>query len=398
MRLTVDQALESALPYVPLIGEEEVPLWDSLGRVLTRDIRATMQQPPFDRSPLDGYAVRGEDIRCAAPGCPAVLQVVDKLYAGAESLVPVEPGQAVRLMTGSMIPKGADCVVRQEDTDFGENQVQIYAAVQPGKNYCHCGEEYGLNDLLLTAGCKIDAAAIAVAAGAGFTLLPVRRRLRVAVVATGDEVRQPGQPLEPGKIYDSNTSYLVARLHQLGVQVTDILSVGDDLREIVTAFEKCASGVDMVLTTGGVSVGQKDLVEEAVTVFGGQVIFHGIAMKPGMPTLFAVKEGILFLGLSGNPFSAAVPFELLFRPILAKMTGDDSLSLKRGTAQADANFGKRSICQRFLRAYSQNGIVTMPREQSNGQMRSMVGCNCLIDIPAGTEKVCKGDTVDIIWL
>lgn len=398
MSVTVEEALRLILQYTPVLEEEEAPLLETVGRVLCRDLCSAIQQPPFDRSPLDGYAVVGADLAGASPETPVVLKVVDKLYAGCVSEVPVAPGQAVRLMTGSMIPAGADCIIRQEDTDQGEDLVRIFKAVKAGSNFCHRGEEYGVGDCLVKAGRVMDAAAIAVAAGAGLTHLPVRRRMRAAIISTGDEVRQPGQPLPAGKIYDSNTAYLAARLHQLGAQVEFTESVGDDLTQIVSMLKRCEGRADLILTTGGVSVGQKDLIEAAVCAFGGQVIFHGVDMKPGMPTLFAVKGSSLILGLSGNPFSAAVPFELFMRPILARMTENSALNPRHACARADGDFRKRGVTRRFLRANCQDGIVSVPTEQSNGQMRSMIGCNCLIDVLPNAGEVHRGDVLNIIWL
>ncbi|SFP63807.1 molybdopterin molybdotransferase [Oscillibacter sp. PC13] len=398
MAISVEQAIDLVLQYTHLLEEEEVPLLDAVGRILTRDVRAAIVQPPFDRSPLDGYAVRAEDLVGASREAPAVLQVVDKLYAGDVSGVPVCAGQAVRLMTGSMIPSGADCIIRQEDTDEDESLVHIFKSARSGENYCHRGEEYQMGACLISAGRKVDAAAVAVAAGSGLTSLYVRRRMRVAVISTGDEVWQPGTPLPPGKIYDSNTSYLVARLHQLGAEITAVDAIGDDLEQMTATLRRCSADADLILTTGGVSVGQKDLAEAAMVAFGARVVFHGIDVKPGMPTLFAEKNGLLLLGLSGNPFSAAVPFELLLRPMLAKMTQDASIAPRRETVRAANMFSKSSRVRRFLRAHSRDGQVFMPTEQSNGQMRSMIGCNCLIDVPAGSSEIPEGTQVEIIWL
>ena len=399
MSITVEQALRIVAEHTPVLPEESVPLLQSIGRTLTREVRSAIVQPPFDRSPLDGYAVIAADVESATAESPAVLRVVEKLYAGqATQLQQLQRGQAVRLMTGCMIPAGADCIIRQEDTDEGEGTVRIYRGVKSGSNYCYKGEEYGIGAQLLPVGQKIDAAAVALAASAGLTQLTVRRRPRVAILTTGDEVQQPGQPLSPGKIYNSNTSYLTARLIQLGTEVVVSRIVGDEMGALLEALEDCARSADLILTTGGVSVGQKDLTDLALRQFGADILFHGIAMKPGMPTLFAKRGDLLILGLSGNPFSAAVPFELLFRLILSRMVEDPSLAPRRETATAGSDFLKRSPSQRFLRAVCENGVVAMPTEQSNGQIRSMVGCNCLVDVPAGTAAVHTGDEVSIIWL
>ena len=398
MPITLEEARALVLRYTPVLSEEAVPLVSAVGRCLTKDIRSSFPQPPFDRSPLDGYAVIAADIAAATPENPVKLQVVDKLWAGMPAQTGIIRGRAVRLMTGCMIPKGADAVIRQEDTDLGEEYVSIFRPVGAGKNICYKGEEYDQDALLLKAGSRVDAAGAAVAAGAGFTHLPVRRRARVVILSTGDEVCQPGMALPPGKIYDSNTAYLTARLHQLGVEIVASLSLGDDLETLSAHLRRYAKEADLLLTTGGVSVGEKDLLEQAAAAAGARVVFHGIAMKPGMPTLFAALGGALLLGLSGNPFSAAVPFELLLRAMLAKMTGDPDLDLRVGTAIAAQGFAKASPSRRFLRAYCQNGEVFPPSAQANGQMRSMIGCNCLIDVPAGSEAIRPGDPVRILWL
>ncbi len=398
MSITLEEAQSSAVQYAPVLEEEYAALPDAVGRILTRDIRSGIFQPPFDRSPLDGYAVIAADIAAAAPDAPVKLQVVDKLWAGMPARTGVEQGQAVRLMTGCMIPPGADAVIRQEDTDLGCETVQIFRPVGAGKNICYRGEEYGPDALLLKRGSRIDAAGAAVAAGAGLTHLPVRRRVRAVILTTGDEVCRPGTVLPVGKIYDSNTAYLTARLHQLGVETIAALSQGDNLESLAADLRRYAGEADLILTTGGVSVGEKDLMEQAARAAGAEVIFHGIAMKPGMPTLFAVLGGARLLGLSGNPFSAAVPFELLLRPMLARMTEAPELELRADAAVAAQGFGKASPTRRFLRAFCKQGQVYPPEAQSNGQMRSMIGCNCLIDVPAGSGTICPGDRVRILWL
>lgn len=397
LAITIEQAQQRLLERLSPLEEELVPLCRAVGRTLTRSIPAPFPQPPFDRSPLDGYAVRAADLAGARSGHPAVLTVADTLFAGDESRVPVGPGQAVRLMTGAMLPAGADCVIRQEDTDLGEEQVQIFTALPPGANCIHRGEEYGLGDCLLAAGQRIDPAGAAVAAGVGLTALPVRRRPRTAVLATGDEVTPPGQPLAPGKIYDANTAYLTARLDQLGAECR-AEAVGDDAAALGAALKRLGREADLVVTTGGVSVGQKDLLETVLRHLGAELLFHGIAMKPGMPTLCALWEGTVFLCLSGNPFSAAVAFELLAPPILAVLAENPALLPVRTTAQAAAGIEKAGMPRRFLRAAYCGGVVTVPGAQANGQMRSMVGCNCLVDIPEGTACIQKGETVSVVLL
>lgn len=396
MPICVERAVELSRAAAAVLEEEQVPLPQALGRTLRRPVFAPFPQPPFDRSPLDGYALRAADIVSASEEMPALLRVAEKVCAGQVPSRPLAPGQAVRVMTGAMLPPGADCVIRQEDTDLGEERVRIFHAAAAGENRCLAGEEYAAGTLLLDWGTRMDAAALAVAAGAGMERLWVCRRARTAVIATGDELCAPGCPLPPGKVYDANTAYLEARLGQLGMPPDVSIRSGDTLEGIVRALEACA-GSDLIVTTGGVSVGERDLMEPALTAWGAEVVFHGVAMKPGMPTLLARRGGTVVLALSGNPFAAAVAFELFARPVLGRMTEAPGLEMERTTALAAADFQKPGgAVRRYLRGRLERGTVTVPGAQRNGQMRSMVGCNCLVELPGGAMR--QGDRVDILIL
>lgn len=396
MPICVERAVELSRAAAAVLEEEQVPLPQALGRTLRRPVFAPFPQPPFDRSPLDGYALRAADIVSASEEMPALLRVAEKVCAGQVPSHPLTPGQAVRVMTGAMLPPGADCVIRQEDTDLGEERVRIFHAAAAGENRCLAGEEYAAGALLLDRGTRMDAAALAVAAGAGMERLWVCRRARTAVIATGDELCAPGCPLPPGKVYDANTAYLEARLGQLGMPPDVSIRSGDTLEGIVRALEACA-GSDLIVTTGGVSVGERDLMEPALTAWGAEVVFHGVAMKPGMPTLLARRGGTVVLALSGNPFAAAVAFELFARPVLGRMTEAPGLEMERTTALAAADFQKPGgAVRRYLRGRLERGTVTVPGAQRNGQMRSMVGCNCLVELPGGAMR--QGDRVDILIL
>ena len=398
MRISLEQALNIRMDHVTHGKTERKTLEDCLGLVLSEDVYALLDMPPFSRSAQDGYALCSKDSIGATGENPVKLKVTGKIYAGDHLDVQVRPGEAVRIMTGAMVPAGADCVLRQEDTDEGEDVVQIYKEVEPGCSICFKGEEYKKGHTLLHAGTKIDAAALAVASGNGIMELPVYRRVKAAVVSSGSEVVEPGTPLTPGKIYNTNTVYMKARLHQLGAQVMMSRTVGDELEIMEEALKEAANQAELVITTGGVSVGQKDLTEEALLSIGAEILFHGIAIKPGMPTLAAEKDGVLFIGLSGNPFSAAIPFEMFVREILSLKMGDPDLKLRRETLTAVTGFSKNSRRRRFLRGKAEGKEVWLPDQQANGQMRSMVGCNCLIEIPAGSGPVKAGDKVEVLWL
>lgn len=398
MRISLEQALNILMDHVTHGKTERKTLEDCLGLVLSEDVYALLDMPPFSRSAQDGYALCSKDSIRATGENPVKLKVTGKIYAGDHLDVQVRPGEAVRIMTGAMVPVGADCVLRQEDTDEGEDVVQIYKEVEPSCSICFKGEEYKKGHTLLHAGTKIDAAALAVASGNGIMELPVYRRVKAAVVSSGSEVVEPGTPLTPGKIYNTNTVYMKARLHQLGAQVMMSRTVGDELEIMEEALKEAANQAELVITTGGVSVGQKDLTEEALLSIGAEILFHGIAIKPGMPTLAAEKDGVLFIGLSGNPFSAAIPFEMLTRMVLSEKMSDPSLKLRRETLTAVTGFSKDSRKRRFLRGKAEGKEVWLPDQQANGQMRSMVGCNCLIEIPAGSGPVKAGDKVEVLWL
>ena len=391
MRISLEQALDILKDYITPGKTERKSLEECLGLVLAEDVMAQLDMPPFSRSAQDGYAFRSKDSESAS-------KVTGKIYAGDFPKKEVNPGEAIRIMTGAMIPAGADCVLRQEDTDEGEEIVQIYKETEAGCSICFKGEEYKKGHILLRAGTKIDAAALAVASGNGIMELPVYARVKAAVVSSGSEVVEPGTPLTPGKIYNTNTIYMKARLKQLGANVVMTRTVGDELGIMREALNEAASQSELVVTTGGVSVGQKDLTEEALLSIGAKILFHGIAVKPGMPTLAAEKNGVLFLGLSGNPFSAAIPFEMFVREILAVKMGDPDLKLRKETLTAVTGFSEDSRKRRFLRGKADGKEVWLPDQQANGQMRSMVGCNCLIDIPAGSGPVKAGDRVEVFWL
>lgn len=398
MRISLEEAMDILIDHITPGKTGRKPLEDCLGLALSEDVYALLDMPPFSRSAQDGYALCSKDSVGADAENPVKLKVTGKIYAGDHLEVQVRPGEAVRIMTGAMIPDGADCVLRQEDTDEGEDVVQIYKEVEPGCSICFKGEEYKKGHILLHKGTKIDAAALAVASGNGIMELPVYERVKAAVVSSGSEVVEPGTPLTPGKIYNTNTVYMKARLHQLGAQVMMSRTVGDELDVMTEALKEAASQAELVVTTGGVSVGQKDLTEEALISIGAEILFHGIAIKPGMPTLAAVKDGILFIGLSGNPFSAVIPFEMFVREILSLKMGDPDLKLRRETLTAVTGFSKNSKKRRFLRGKAEGKEVWLPDQQANGQMRSMVGCNCLIEIPAGSGPVNAGDKVEVLWL
>ena len=380
-------------PLSPL-GTEILPLERTLSRTLAADVAAPLDQPPFDRSPLDGYALRSADLTGANREHPAVLEVVDTVYAGDEARIPVGPGQAVRLMTGAMLPPGCDCVVPQEDTDRGD-PVSVFVSLKPFQNYVYQGEDYRKGTLLLEKGTRLDAAALGVLAGAGITEVEVYRRPRVGLLTTGDEVVSPGTALPAGKIYGSNQMLLAARLAELGVE-TETAHQGDDPAAVAEAMRELLEICDVLLTTGGVSVGDKDIFHQALPLLGAERIFWRVNLKPGTPAMYSVYEGKPILSLSGNPFAAFTTFELLARPLLAALSGEEGP--RWGEGVLDTPFPKASPRRRFIRGRYEHGHITLPEGHSSGMLASLVGCNCLAELPAGSPPAEAGTRVRILLL
>ena len=407
--ISVEQAMEQILQYTPVINEtEEVELNKAGGRILVQDMVAEFNNPPFDRSPVDGYACKAEDLAGASSEHPVKLKVMEEIDAGQYSERVVESGQAVRIMTGAAIPKGCDCCIFQEDTDYGEETVEIYREVKQWDNYCFAGEDFKKGTTLLKKGTHIGYVEAAVLAGMGAAKVPVYRRPKVVLLTTGDEVVEPGNPLPAGKIYNSNMTMLSARMMELGIEPFYMEAVKDNPQVMAEKIKEIAEQADMIITTGGVSVGKKDIMHESVRLIDAERIFWRVNMKPGMPTLFSVYENasggkVPVISLSGNPFGVAVTIELLIRPALEKMMQNPAIGLKEVTGVMADDFVKGIKGRRFIRAYWENGRFHLPNGlHSNGVLSSMAGCNCLIDTKTMEDKESKslktGDKVSAVWL
>ena len=399
-KLTVEQALEALLEHTKVIEETEtVPLLQACGRVLAKDMIAGFDNPPFDRSPVDGYACKAEDITDASESHPVQLTVLEEIDAGQYSRVTVEKGQAVRIMTGAAIPKGCDCCVRQEDTDYGEETVRIFRPTGQWQNYCYQGENFKNGTVLLKKGDKIGFIEAGILASMGVIKVKVYRRVRVAVLTTGDEVMAPGKRLIPGKIYDCNQGLLAARMKEFGAELVEVAAIEDRPQAMTAALERIAPSVDLIVTTGAVSVGKKDIMHEALAMAGAKRIFWHIQMKPGMPTLFSMYQDTPVISLSGNPFGVAVSIDLLLRPVLHKMTQDEALKTVRKKCLLKNKFSKTIRGRRYVRAMTDGETVTIPTGlHSNGVLSSMAGCNCLIEMQEGQTGTRAGEMAEVILL
>lgn len=320
---------------------EQIPLLDGVGRKSAEDVIAPMNQPPFSRSPLDGYAIKAEDSEGASAASPVVLEVIGEICAGQVFEGVVMRGQAVRIMTGAPMPDGTDTVIRQELTDYGEQQVKIYEVQKSYGNYCVLGEDYHKGDVLIKKGSILDSASIGVMAGAGLSEAKVFRTVRIGLISTGDEVLLPGTPLYPGKIYDSNLYQLGARLREMGLNPVWTLHCSDEPEKMAELIQERMQEIDLLVTTGGVSVGKKDIMHEVIRLLPAQQLFWKVAVKPGAPVLAAVYQGKPLICLSGNPFGAAVNFELLVRPVIANITGNEGYIGRKLTAVVKGEFLKK---------------------------------------------------------
>ena len=397
--IPLEQAVELLREGRSPLGIQRLPLGEALGRTLAEELTAPMDQPPFDRSPLDGYAIRAADTAGASREHPARLRVADTVYAGEPAARALGPGEAVRVTTGAMLPPGCDCVVRQEDTDRGCPVVSVFASLSPFQNYVNRGEDFAAGAALLPAGIRLDGAAVGLLASAGFSAVPVRRRPSVALLCTGDEVVPPGtRPLPAGKIYDANGLLLSARLGELGFGPATAERVGDDPARAAAAMARLLENHDVLFTTGGVSVGERDILHQALPLLGAERVFWRVALKPGSPALFYKYYGKPILSLSGNPFAAAATFELLGRPLLSALSGEPHLLPRRLRAVLDTPFPKSGPLRRFVRGRYQEGRVALPEGHSSGQLASLVGCSCLVDVPADSGPLAAGQAVDILLL
>ena len=398
--ISVERAIELIEQNTLPVGTERIEATRAHGRILAEDVCAPISQPPWPRSPLDGYALRAAD---SAGASKDTLRVVDTIYAGGWSEVTVQPGECVRLMTGAPIPAGCDCVIRQEDTDLGAERVRIYKALSAWDNYCKIGDDFLKGDKLLPAGTKLNGNALGVLASAGLhrddERLTVYKRVRCAVLCTGDElVPNAVRPLPPGKIYSSNEAVLSSRLSELGMELTVVRGeFTDDPAALAAAIREAAGTADVIFTTGGVSVGAKDILHETLPRLNADRVFWQVRLKPGSPMMFSIYDGKPLLSLSGNPFAASATFELFGRVLLSVRSGDASLRAQVVTAELDTTFEKFGRGRRFVRSVFRDGHVTIPQGHSSGQLASAVGTNCLAEIPPADAPLRAGSTVRV-WL
>ena len=390
--LPLEEARQRILAAVtPLDDEETLGLHQALHRVLAEAVAAKVDVPAHTNSAMDGYAMRGADVQAAG----ARLKLVGQSFAGHPYDGTVNQGECVRIMTGAVVPDGADTVIMQEQAERDGEQVEFQRSAKTGANVRPAGEDLKRGQTALEPGRWLTSADLGVLASVGVPEVRVKRKPRVAFFSTGDELKPVGQPLAPGQIHDSNRYSLFGLLTELGVELED-LGVIPDQREAVDEALQKASRCDAVISTGGASVGEADYIVEALEKLGN-VGFWQVAMKPGRPLAFGRINQAWFFGLPGNPVSAMVTFLQLVRPALVKLAGaQPALPLQIAvpvTADIRKKPGRREF-QRGRLVQSDDGLAVVPfGHQGSGVLRSMSEADCLINLPPERGSVSAGETV-----
>jgi len=400
--LTLDDALGRLLGAVtPLAEIDTLSTFDALGRVLRTEVRSSLDVPPQDNTSMDGYALRAADV----PAIGAMLPVSQRIPAGVVG-EPLAPGTAARIFTGAQVPPGADAVVMQEQCEAIGDAVRVDTVPASGQWIRRRGEDVRADSVVLAAGTRLTPQALGLAATVGAATLQVTRRPRVALFSTGDELVMPGEPLKPGAIYNSNRYTLRAAIQATGCDCSDLGIVPDDLAATRDALRRAAAGHDLILTSGGVSVGEEDHLRPAVQA-EGRIELWQIAIKPGKPLAFGAVDradgsATPIVGLPGNPVSSFITFLLMVRPLLLRLQGATDLAPRRTTLRADFDWPRADKRRELLRVRrNANGGLDLFPNQSSGVMTSAVWADGVVDNPGG-QTIARGDQVEFIafaeWL
>jgi molybdopterin molybdotransferase len=400
--ISVEEALERILTQITPLNIIQVPLAESLGMVLAQDIIAQEDIPPFANSAMDGFALLSEDSKSQAGQTPR-LRIIGDVAAGYLADHALESGTAMRIMTGAPIPPGADAVIqveltRSEEPDSG--WVEILQEVPPGNNIRTAGEDMRRGQTILTRGTEIRAWEIGILATLGWATIPVIRRARVAIMGTGDEVIDIDQPLKPGKIRDSNSYLLEGVIRTAGAEPYRLGIARDTVESLREKFDE-AKHYDLIITSGGVSVGDFDLVKD-IMAEKGRVDFWRINMRPGKPVAFGHIDGIPLLGLPGNPVSSAVTFELFGRPLIRKLQGHSRLHKPQIEVTLTDGIHNRAMRRHYVRAHvawqHDHFVAHTTGNQGSHIMTSLLNANALVIVPEGGVEVHPGDKMKAIML
>ncbi len=398
--LSVEEALAQLLREIAPLSVEEAPLLESLGRVLARDAVADIDLPPFANSAMDGYAVRAAETTGASEADPCRLPVVGEVAAGDPGTTPLPPGAAMRIMTGAPVPPGADAVIPVEQTRVAVGAVDLLAAVAAGASVRPAGDDARRGQRVLASGIVLGPGEIGLLASIGHARVPVRARPRVAILSTGNELVPIDQAPGPGQIRNSNASMLAAQVLRCGATPVS-LGVARDSRESVHAAIDAGRGCDLYLSSGGVSVGDYDVVKSVLEERGG-IAFWRVNMRPGKPVAFGRIDGIPFLGLPGNPVSSFVTFELFARPLLRKLAGHQGLARLAVPARLDDTVpgagSRRNFVRAVVRWEADGWHAATTGAQESHLLRSTVAANALIVVPEGSGDLAPGSRATALLL
>jgi molybdopterin molybdotransferase len=392
------EAERLVLESTPRLPVEEVPLGEALGLALARDLEATTDSPPFDNSAVDGFAIRSADAEVGR-----VFPVVDEAPAGRPAGKSVGEGEAIKIFTGGVIPDGADAVVMVENTSGWGERFELKQVPAPGNNIRDAGEDTRKGDVILREGTEVGAPEIALAATQGYGALPVYRRPKVVVLSTGTELVEPGtRGLSPGEIFDSNSYAIVAAAREAGAEARRLYAASDEAEALRAAIEEALETADVVVTSGGVSVGEKDLVKSTMLDLGVEQVFWGVKFKPGKPLFYGTRGETRLFGLPGNPVSAMVCFDLFVRPALMEMMGREDRRRPR-----IAVFFERDIVNKFGRLHAMRVSLARTEKgwlaesvgaQGSGLVSSLTKADALALIGPAAEGIPAGEPVEAIVL
>lgn len=397
--LTLEEAQQEVLSRIEPLPAERVSLSASAGRILVQDILADTDLPPFDNSAMDGYAVRAEDLSGASADRPVPLQMVGHVPAGSLFRGTLSSGTCVRLFTGSPLPHGADAVVMQEDTEPDPAHASsrfIRTGVKPWENVRFKGEDIRKGELLIRAGALLTAAQIGALAATGRGTVEVHKQPAVGLIATGNELVEPGAPLGPGQLYESNRVCLATLAKRAGASCRVYPIVEDTLHSTETVLKQAFSECDAVVSSGGVSVGELDCVKAAFQQIGGALAFWKVAIKPGKPFALGQWQGKLFFGLPGNPVSSFVTFLLLVRPALLRLQGANEVSLPKRPGLLQEPIHNRGDRRHFVRVnLDPHGGVRPAGRQASHLLHSLAKANGLLDMPP-ESSLAAGTAVSVL--
>ena len=396
--VSLEEAQSRVLEMSGSLATEVVALADGYGRVIAKDVRAHRDEPPSPRVAMDGYAVRSADVKSASPEASVFLQVVGDVSAGDQGDSRVIRGKAVRAMTGSLVPEGADAVVPFEITEISGEGILVKTAVLPGDNLFPVGGEFRRNQQLISSGTVLRSTELTALAALGESTVNVQRRPQVAVLATGSELVEAGQRPEPGQLFASNLHTLVHLVNSYGGSARSLGVAADKLDTLIHSIQKGLQA-NLILTTGGTGEGVKDLIANAITKLGGELRFQGVAMTPGRQTLFAQLEGTLIFGLPGRPSATYVAFEQLVRPALYRMLGISQVLLPEVSAKLTHTIHLKGGASSFLFCSLTSGPkgleVRSLRSEREGIFSEMLAANGLLKAIPGKSLLKKGDVVRV---